>query len=555
MKGIRSFFYMISRIGVSEKDTHILQKEIVLSNKISLILMPLAFVGLLLSYARGVYFTSLGCGILILFLCSIFVLNKFRFSLVSRILLSVLPQLFLLLPNLVGGVGSAENYLTFSYIFIAFTFIPLLLFQHSKTFGILTTALMGNLLLILFYDVLLVWSSNYTVDLHLINNNYLYFKLPQLILWLLVVSVMQYVKQENIRSEKKYLRTNRDLIKLNDEIRQQNEKISEQYSSLSEFQNKAEEQTNKLQSSNNELKNTKIELLHTIEKLKEAKEKLLLKEEEAKSIFNALNEHYLVAQYDLDGNLVSINTKVIELLGVLKNEQFQHIKPAINNSKSKKYVGYNGQKFNEVWKRIISGHAQTIELEYEAGDSTKSLATTFAPLFDIKKKPYKILAIGHDVSELIEKNEKIDKINDELKEKIHEISQQNELLNFQQSEIFDKSEELHRQKEEIQTINDSLEQRVQERTQVLEEKNKQLTEYAFINSHVLRSPVSTMMGLLNLMKYSDLPEEERKVYEHLKETAKVLDNVVFKINNAIDNGFHFDRDYLEPDRNFLPMKK
>jgi len=64
-----------------------------------------------------------------------------------------------------------------------------------------------------------------------------------------------------------------------------------------------------------------------------------------------------------------------------------------------------------------------------------------------------------------------------------------------------------------------------------------------------------MMGLLNLMKYSDLPEEERKVYEHLKETAKVLDNVVFKINNAIDNGFHFDRDYLEPDRNFLPMKK
>ena len=454
-----------------------------------------------------------------------------------------------------GGVGRVENHLAFSYIFIAFTFIPLLLFQNKKGFGILILTLMGNFLLILFYDVLLVWNSSYTMDLHLIDNNYLYFKIPQLILWLLVVSVMQYVKHESLQSEKKYLITFHDLTERNEEINLQKEKISLQNDSLNEFKNKAEEQTSKLQSSNNELQNTKIELLHTIEKLKDAKEKLLQKEEEAKSIFNALNEHYLVAQYDLEGNLVGINTKVKELLGVIKSEQFQHIKPKINTAKGNDNVGHNGEKFNQVWKSIISGQAQTIELEYEVGDSTKSLATTFAPLFDVNKKPYKILAIGHDVSELIDKNEKIDKINDELKEKIHEISQQNVLLSFQQSEIFDKSEELHRQKEEIQTINESLEERVKERTKVLEEKNKQLTEYAFINSHVLRSPVSTMMGLLNLMKYTDLPDEERKVYEHLKDTAKILDNIVFKINNALDNGFHFDRDYIEPERNFQPLKK
>ena len=275
---------------------------------------------------------------------------------------------------------------------------------------------------------------------------------------------------------------------------------------------------------------------------------------EAKSIFEALNEHYLVAQYDLDGNLVSINTRVIELLGVLRNEQFQNIKPIINNAKNQDKKLLNGHYFNHVWKSIKDGNAQTIELEYTVGDFTKRLATTFAPLFDKDKKPFKILAIGHDVSELVEKNEKIDRINAELQEKVFEISQQNTLLNFQQGEIFDKSEELHKQKLEIQKINESLEIRVKERTQVLEEKNKQLAEYAFINSHVLRSPVSTMMGLVNLIEYSNLPEEDRKVYEYIKETANVLNNIVFKINNALDNGIHFNRSYIEPERDFHPMK-
>ena len=301
--------------------------------------------------------------------------------------------------------------------------------------------------------------------------------------------------------------------------------------------------------SNHELQNTKLELLKTIERLKSAKDKLLKKEAEAKSILNALNEHYLVAQYDLNGTLISINTKAIELLGALHDEHFQQIKPVIEGSNNKDGKQANGRIFNKIWKQILKGEAQTISLDYQFDGNTISLATTFAPLFNQNNEPYNILAIGHDVSELKEKNEKIDKINAELKEKIFEISQQNQLLNFQQSEIFNKSEELHRQKKEIQAINESLELRVKERTKVLEDKNRQLTEYAFINSHVLRSPISTIMGLINLINYSDLPEKEREVIEHLKVTAKTLDDIVFKIHSAIDNGIHFERDYLEPERN------
>jgi hypothetical protein len=50
-----------------------------------------------------------------------------------------------------------------------------------------------------------------------------------------------------------------------------------------------------------------------------------------------------------------------------------------------------------------------------------------------------------------------------LKEKISEISQQNELLKFHQGEIFHKNEVLKLQAEEIKAINESLEERVKER--------------------------------------------------------------------------------------------
>lgn len=163
-------------------------------------------------------------------------------------------------------------------------------------------------------------------------------------------------------------------------------------------------------------------------------------------------------------------------------------------------------------------------------------------------KPYKINDTDQDIARLIEKNKKIDVINKKLKEKISEVSQQNELLNIQHQEINDKDEALIKHEEEIQSVNDFLEELVKERTTLLESKDKQLDEYAFINSHVLRSPVLTMMGLINLINYSNLSKDDRKIYGYLKETAQVLDKVVFKINNAIAAGFHFDRQYLQPER-------
>ena len=554
MKHLRWFYSNVIKLGVYPGMPSMQEKEIVLSNTVGLFLLPFSLAGLSFSYLYGAKPAALGFGVFTIILFAVFGLNKAGKSLASRFLICVMPQILLIVISIQSGVAQVENYFLYSYLFIAFTFLTLLLFHHSNDKIMFFVTLLANLAIIVFYDAILFWSETETSVLQLIENNYFLVKIPQFILWLSIVGVFHFIKKERIRAEERFQATKESLQDLNEELASQNEQFIAKNSYLEELQERHEKQTNKLESSNNELQSTKLELLKTIEKLKDAKNQLLQKEAEEKSIFEALNEHYLVAQYDLEGNLVSINTKVIELLGILSDEHFHQIKPVINNSKDKEESSVNGQYFDQVWKHILEGKAQTVELKYSIGGKIKNLATTFAPLFDIDNRPYKILAIGHDVSELIEKNDEIDKINEELKEKVHEISQQNILLNFQQGQIFDTSEELQRQKEEIQEINDSLEQRVKERTKVLEEKNKQLAEYAFINSHVLRSPVSTLMGLIGLLKHADLPEDEKNLYGHLKKTAEELDNVVFKINNAIDNGLHFDRSYLEPERDFLPLK-
>lgn len=92
-------------------------------------------------------------------------------------------------------------------------------------------------------------------------------------------------------------------------------------------------------------------------------------------------------------------------------------------------------------------------------------------------------------------------------------------------------EKIREQNEAISQINKSLEDRVRRRTEELEKQNEKLAEYAFINSHVLRGPLSRMLGLIGLMEKSDKKDQE--LINYLKTSGQELDAVVKKINSAI----------------------
>lgn len=89
---------------------------------------------------------------------------------------------------------------------------------------------------------------------------------------------------------------------------------------------------------------------------------------------------------------------------------------------------------------------------------------------------------------------------------------------------------------EIKNINENLEQLVKERTEALQTKNKALEEAAFINAHKLRSPVASILGLVNLMKTAASADELREANDHLQKEAIRLDEIVSTIRKTIERG-------------------
>jgi ligand-binding sensor domain-containing protein len=108
------------------------------------------------------------------------------------------------------------------------------------------------------------------------------------------------------------------------------------------------------------------------------------------------------------------------------------------------------------------------------------------------------------------------------------------------AEILKQKEEILAQTEEIKAINESLEKRVAERTFELERKNKALEDYAFINAHNLRSPVASILGLINLIQHATSEDESKEIMAHMKISADRLDEVVRTITESIERSDQFD---------------
>ncbi len=95
-------------------------------------------------------------------------------------------------------------------------------------------------------------------------------------------------------------------------------------------------------------------------------------------------------------------------------------------------------------------------------------------------------------------------------------------------------EAIRMQAKEIKHINENLEQLVNERTAELETKNKALEDAAFINAHKLRSPLASILGLVNLIKDQPMSEDLKIMNTHLQESAEKLDDIVSSITETLE---------------------
>jgi HAMP domain-containing protein len=144
--------------------------------------------------------------------------------------------------------------------------------------------------------------------------------------------------------------------------------------------------------------------------------------------------------------------------------------------------------------------------------------------FDIKTK-----------DELGELAETFNKTIQSLKEQRDEIVLKNSLLDEQKNELASQSENLKILNEEISEINKLLDLKVKERTSKLLLQNEKLIEYAHFNSHQLRAPVATILGLLNLIQQSPNENDRKTALELLKKATKDLDIITSTAQDLLNS--------------------
>lgn len=94
---------------------------------------------------------------------------------------------------------------------------------------------------------------------------------------------------------------------------------------------------------------------------------------------------------------------------------------------------------------------------------------------------------------------------------------------------------VHERMREISDLNEQLEEKVKQRTSELQEKNIRLQEYAYINAHFLRGPLSKIMSILHLHRLDSTNKFNEKYIEILQEAVDELDEVIHSITDSLDD--------------------
>ncbi len=135
--------------------------------------------------------------------------------------------------------------------------------------------------------------------------------------------------------------------------------------------------------------------------------------------------------------------------------------------------------------------------------------------------------------------------NERIKNLLSEIRNKNTELVEKNNEIETMNEELSSLNEELSTINETLEETVRHRTRELETQNIQLTEYAFINSHLLRAPLSRILGLSYLLTKEATSIKDSHLLDALLTSTNEMDAIIRKISDILYDGNNLTREDIK----------
>ncbi|NJL12003.1 MAG: PAS domain-containing protein [Microscillaceae bacterium] len=181
------------------------------------------------------------------------------------------------------------------------------------------------------------------------------------------------------------------------EIRRQTDMIRAQKSEILEKHQQLEALRDELRQKEQEVEKQQNVVGGQQEQLLARQTELEQKEKELRALFNKINTAFAAIEFDMDGNILSINNKYLMMLG--RNVQELEGKP-LAALFPEEYI--QSTDYRVLWEGLKMGATQTFDYFLCLGNKNRSIpmSVTFIPIIGQDGKPYEVvLLVNHLVNE------------------------------------------------------------------------------------------------------------------------------------------------------------
>jgi len=131
------------------------------------------------------------------------------------------------------------------------------------------------------------------------------------------------------------------------------------------------------------------------------------------------------------------------------------------------------------------------------------------------------------------------------------LDQRTMALMERESDLADRMEEIEAQKEELTAAVEELDSRnkmLETALEELKERNQELDQILYRASHDLRSPITSIVGILNLLEHEPLSAVQKQCFGHIRDKSSQMDELLKSLSTlskTISNDIHFSKVNLD----------
>jgi signal transduction histidine kinase len=131
------------------------------------------------------------------------------------------------------------------------------------------------------------------------------------------------------------------------------------------------------------------------------------------------------------------------------------------------------------------------------------------------------------------------------------LDQRTMTLMERESDLADRMEEIEAQKEELTAAVEELHNKnkiLENALEDLKERNQELDQILYRTSHDLRSPMTSIVGILNILEYEPLSEIQKNCFGHIRDKSSQMDELLKSLSTlskTISNDIHFSKVNLD----------